>query len=84
MTVTNNRKKSSTFYYVFNDKIIKIKFKAFEKKVIENLLYVDQINSQHFIINNLTYGINTAKNLRIVDQDKVINNQTDGFWEIED
>lgn len=95
MTVTNNRSNAATFFYKWNDQTQKEAFAAFESKALTNFTHIDQILSRHYIVNRTTSGTgDTASNFttvttpglannRVVDADKVVNKQTDGFWEIE-
>lgn len=96
MTVTNNRSNAATFFYKWNSTTQKEPFKAFETRSLPNFTHIDQILSRHYIVNRvgpsvtgdtLTSFTNATTpglaNNRVVDADKPIDNQTDGFWEIE-
>ena len=95
MKVTNNRSNAATFIYKWNNQVQKEYFAAFQQRNFSNLTHIDQVLSRQYIVNRTTSGTGTTAsnfttvstpglaNNRVVDANKVVNKQTDGFWEIE-
>lgn len=95
MKVTNNRSNAATFIYKWNNQVQKESFSAFEQRTFTNLTHIDQVISRQYIVNRTTSGTGTTAsnfttvttpgltNNRLVDAKKVLNKQTDGFWELE-
>ncbi|MDG1950769.1 MAG: hypothetical protein P8J32_08220 [bacterium] len=95
MKVTNNRSNAATFIYKWNNQVQKESFAAYQQRTFVNLTHVDQILSRQYIVNRTTSGTGTTAsnfttvttpglaNNHVVNELKVVNNQTDGFWEIE-
>lgn len=95
MTVTNNRDNASVFIFKFNGEIKKEVFKAYETRFLSLFTHIDQILSRQYIVNRTTSGTGTTAsnfttvttpglaNNRVVNANKIVNKQTEGFWEIE-
>jgi hypothetical protein len=96
MTVTNNRSNAATFLYKWNNTTQKEKFAAFETRDLPLFTHIDQILSRQYIVNRTGSAVTGATltnfttvttpglaNNRVVDANKPIDAQTDGFWEIE-
>ena len=95
MTVTNNRSSAATFLYKWNNQTKKESFAAYQTKSLTNFTHIDQVLSRQYIVNRTTSGTGTTAsnfatvstpglaNNRVVNANKIVNNQTDGFWEIE-
>jgi hypothetical protein len=96
MTVTNNRSTAATFIYKWNNTTQKEKFAAYESRALPLFTHIDQILSRQYIVNRTGSAVTGATlseftrvttpglaNNRVVDANKPIDAQTDGFWEIE-